>query len=70
MHLQYIMAVVRNAENYPWCSAAWFARHARPAFFKTVRGFKIDRVNVPDDFETIPVEDGASESGVKPPHSK
>jgi putative transposase len=61
--------IVANAENYPWCSAAWFARSARPAFVKTISGFKIDRVNVKDDFEPVGI-DSAVKSGVKPPHSK
>jgi putative transposase len=38
------------AENYKWCSAAWFTQNAPPAFVKTVNSFKIDQVNVPDDF--------------------
>ena len=42
--------VVANAENYRWCSAAWFAQNAPPAFVKTVMSFKTDRVKVPDEF--------------------
>ena len=42
--------VVPLAENYRWCSASWFAENAPPAFVNTVNSFKIDRVNVPDDF--------------------
>ncbi len=42
--------IVRTASEYPWCSAAWFERSARPAFVKSVYSFKIDRVNVRDDF--------------------
>lgn len=42
--------VVDNAENYQWCSAAWFARSASPAFVKTVQSFKTDKVEVVDDF--------------------
>jgi putative transposase len=42
--------LVRNAENYRWCSASWFASTARKAFVETVRSFKLDRVNVPDDY--------------------
>ena len=42
--------LVGNAENYPWCSAAWFAQNASLAFVETVKRFKIDRVNVYDDF--------------------
>jgi hypothetical protein len=38
------------AENYRWCSASWFIQNASPAFVNTVKNFKTDRVNVPDDF--------------------
>ena len=61
--------LVENAEHYPWCSAAWFARQARPAFYGTVQGFKVDRVNIPDDFEALPAT-AEEESGVKPPQSE
>jgi putative transposase len=43
--------VVSVASAYPWCSAGWFEQTAPPAFFKTVSTFKIDRVEVPDEFE-------------------
>jgi putative transposase len=42
--------LVAVANQYPWCSAAWFERVASPAQVKTIYGFKIDRVNVEDDF--------------------
>jgi putative transposase len=42
--------VCNLAENYRWCSAAWFARNASPAFLKTVRSFKVDQLQIPDDF--------------------
>ena len=42
--------VVPVAEIYKWCSASWFARTAPPVFAKTVNGFRIDQVSVPDDF--------------------
>ena len=42
--------IVPIAENYKWCSASWFAESAPPAFVETVKGVKIDQVNVPDDF--------------------
>jgi putative transposase len=61
--------LVQHAEAYPWCSAAWFARCARPSFRQTVESFKLDRLNVVDDFEPLRVEP-ESDSGVKPPHSK
>lgn len=38
------------AENYKWCSASWFSRNASPAFVKTVKNFKTDMVQIPDDF--------------------
>lgn len=45
--------LVRVANQYPWCSAAWFERTARPAQVKTIYGFKIDGVKVTDDFEPL-----------------
>ena len=42
--------LVRNANQYPWCSASWFERVASPAIVKTIYGFKIDKLNVHDDF--------------------
>ena len=42
--------LVTVANQYPWCSAAWFERMASPAQVKTIYGFKIDRVKVEDDF--------------------
>jgi putative transposase len=41
---------VTVANQYPWCSAAWFERMASPAQAKTIYSFKIDRVKVEDDF--------------------
>ena len=42
--------LVPVANQYPWCSAAWFERVASPAQVKTIYGFKTDSVNVQDDF--------------------
>ena len=42
--------LVGNAENYPWCSMAWFMNQSDPGFRKTVLAMKSDRVNVDDDF--------------------
>lgn len=47
--------LVLTADQYPWCSAGWFKREADPSFRKTIEGFKIDKVNVPDDFDPIAV---------------
>jgi putative transposase len=62
--------VVRCAEAYPWCSAAWFARTAGAGFRKTVESFKINTLSVADDFSPQPPDAPDQESGVKPPHSK
>ena len=42
--------LVRVANQYPWCSAAWFERTAAPAAVKTIYGFKIDKLNIDDDY--------------------
>jgi len=42
--------LVAVANQYRWCSAAWFERTASPAQVKTIYSFKTDKVNVPDDF--------------------
>ena len=39
-----------NAENYRWCSAAWFRHHATPAFVKTVQAFPTDELQVQDEY--------------------
>jgi len=44
--------LVRVANRYPWCSAAWFERTARTAQVKTIYAFKLDKVRVYDEFET------------------
>jgi putative transposase len=43
--------LVPEPSLYRWCSAGWFQRQAATAFYKTIMGMKIDRVNVPDAFE-------------------
>jgi len=40
--------LVKDARQYPWCSAAWFERTADAAFYKTVKSFPIDKVKVMD----------------------
>jgi len=42
--------IVRVANQYPWCSAAWFERTASPAAIKTIYGFKIDKLSIDDDY--------------------
>lgn len=42
--------LVAVANQYPWCSAAWFERVASPAQLKTIYAFKMDRLKVEDDY--------------------
>ena len=42
--------LVPVANQYPWCSAAWFERTASPAMVKTIYSFKTDRIRIQDDF--------------------
>jgi putative transposase len=46
--------LVPVANQYPWCSARWFERTARPAQVNTIYRVKIDRLMVPDAFEVSP----------------
>lgn len=41
--------LVKNAEEYPWCSAAWLRQAGEP-FFRSVMSFRTDQLDVPDDF--------------------
>jgi putative transposase len=43
--------LVAVANQYPWSSAGWFERTARPAQVKTIYGFKIDKLKVLDDYD-------------------
>ena len=49
--------LVPVADQYPWCSAGWFQRTASQAQVQTIYRFKIDRVNVYDEFEPVLPED-------------
>ena len=42
--------LVPVANQYPWCSAAWFERTATPAQVATIYGFKTDSLKILDDF--------------------
>lgn len=41
------------ANQYPWCSAAWFERTASPAMVKAIYRFKTEKVSAQDEFEPI-----------------
>jgi putative transposase len=43
--------LVGDAEEYRWCSMAWFGRNAKPGFRRMVTSFKIDKISVRDDFD-------------------
>ncbi len=42
--------VVPVANQYRWCSAAWFERVATPSMVQTIYSFKTEEVQVQDDF--------------------
>jgi putative transposase len=42
--------LVRQAVDYPWCSAKWFRDQADKSFVETVMSFKTDTIKVYDDF--------------------
>jgi putative transposase len=46
--------LVSEANQYPWCSAAWSERESAAAVTKAIRRFRIDRVKVLDDFDVAP----------------
>jgi putative transposase len=47
--------LVLAANQYRWCSAAWFERTATPAQVKTIYSFKTDKLRVVDDFDVLGV---------------
>ena len=42
--------LVKNAEQYPFCSATWFKAQVDPGFRLKVESFKYDHVKIMDDF--------------------
>ena len=42
--------LVLVANQYRWCSAAWFERTASPAAVKTIYSFKTDKLKLSDDY--------------------
>ena len=42
--------LVAVANQYPWCSAAWFERAATPAQIQTIYSFKTERLQVYDEY--------------------
>jgi putative transposase len=42
------------ANQYRWCSAAWFERTARPAQVKTIYGIRTDRLQLSDEYDVPP----------------
>ncbi len=43
--------LVLVANQYPWCSAAWFERTATPAQVKTIYNLKTDQLQAYDEYE-------------------
>jgi putative transposase len=46
--------LVPVANQYPWCSAAWFERTASAAMVKCICRFKLDQVRLLDDYAPAP----------------
>jgi putative transposase len=46
--------LVKDAVEYPWCSASWFEQEANPATRKTIQAFKTDQLQVPDEYDVAP----------------
>ena len=46
--------LVPVANQYPWCSAAWFEREATAVQVKTIYSFGDKRITVRDDFDVDP----------------
>jgi len=42
--------LVREASQYRWCSAAYFAEHVSASLQRTLAAMPIDQVEIPDDF--------------------
>lgn len=45
--------LVALANQYRWCSAAWFERTATSAQRKTIYSFKFDRLKIDDDYKPV-----------------
>jgi len=45
--------LVSVASQYPWCSAGWFERVVSESVVKSIYRFKMDQMNVQDDFEPL-----------------
>ena len=45
--------LVPVANQYRWCSAAWFERAASLAQVETIYSFKIDQIKVVDDYDPL-----------------
>ena len=43
--------LVPVANQYPWCSAAWFERSVSAALMKSIYRFKVDQMQVHDPFQ-------------------
>jgi len=43
--------LVSESRRYRWCSAAWFESHAPESFVASVRRFRIDRLQIWDEFD-------------------
>lgn len=47
--------LVPVANQYPWCSAAWFERSVSPAMVKSIYRFKTDKISAQDEYDPSPL---------------
>jgi putative transposase len=62
--------LVSVANQYQWCSARWFEQIASPAMVRSIYRFKIDRLNIRDNFAPVVNQSRHFQSAGAPAHSK
>jgi putative transposase len=45
--------LVPVANQYPWCSAAWFERTSSPAMVQAIYRFRTDRLSLQDEYSPV-----------------
>jgi REP-associated tyrosine transposase len=57
--------IVLEPTLYPWCSAGWLQSRAATSFYKTIMKFRIERLNIPDNFQVDWLPGEAQECGLE-----
>jgi putative transposase len=48
--------LVKEASDYPWCSARWFEGIAETSKVRTIYGMKLTRLKIDDDYDVVKVD--------------